>query len=201
MAFMKLQIEFYLIDAIRNGDAAHICQAILCAWACPNDNVVYVRGGLAATIAELTNLSSRSIQRALQGMHERCFLTKLDEFSCQINDKFMQKTSKRINYRGNKQVSPNSKESEFLIRVHTIAVESWEQRGKNYRVVVEDKDAMIKALQKELREERKAAAERHEELKTLLSDMVNLLKKHEPEAAEKVERHLILVKTEVANFE
>lgn len=195
MAFMKLQIEFYLIDAIRNSDAAHICQAILCAWACPNDNVVYVQHGLTATIAELTNLSTRSIQRALQGMHERCFLTKLDEFSCQINDKFMQKTSKRIQYRGNKQISPDSKESDFLIRVHTIAIQSWEQRGKNYKVAnAEDKDIMIKNLQKELRQERKAAAERHEELKTILSDMVNLLKKHEPEAAEKVERHLTLVK-------
>lgn len=195
MAFMKLQIEFYLIDALRNGDSAYICQAIVCAWACPNDNVVYVGRGLAVTIAELTKISQRSIERALTGMQKRGFLTKLDEFSCQINPDFMQKTSKRINYRGNKQGNPNSEESEFLIRVHTIARESWEQRGKNYRVVsIEDKDAMIKSLQKELRQERKAAAERHEELKSLLSDMVNLLKKHEPEAAEKVERHLILVK-------
>jgi hypothetical protein len=199
MAFIKLQIEFYLIDALRNGDAAYISQAILSALACPHDNVVYAGCGLAVTIAELTKLSPRSIRRELSGMQERGFLTKLDEYSCQINPEYMQKTSKRINYHGNKQVQPNSEESEFLIKIHTIAIQSWEQRGKNYKVVsTEDKDAMIKNLQKELRQERKAAANRHDELKSMLSEVVNLLKKHEPEEADKVERKLTLVRNDKA---
>lgn len=190
MAFMKVQIETYLIDALRNGDTAHVCQAILCACACPADNITYMPQGLAACIAELTNANVRSIRRALLELETRRFLTKLDEFRCEINPSFMSKSSRRIRYKGEIQGNPNDKECEFLFDVHRVATEAWKARGKGFVKHTSEDDTMIKKLSKELKE-----------VKDINLKMLSIMEKiaagmPQAEVKEVVECHLKLIKGE-----
>jgi hypothetical protein len=157
--------------------------------------------GLSATIAGLTNVDESSIRRALVTLQKRGFLTKLDEFSCQVSNEFMQKTSKKIKYKGAVQGNPNEDESVFLFKVHTLAIENWEIRGKNHKIFTKDEDKeMIKQLTKELKQERIQSAERHSDLKSDLKRVLDALDKlsaryNDSEAIEVV-RHLKLVQFE-----
>lgn len=186
MAFMKLQIEFYLIDSFRHGNATQICQSILCACSCAHDNVTFMERGLAATIADLTSISESSIRKALVTLQQRAFLTRLDEFSCQINPGFMQKTAKKIKYNGYIQSHPNQDESTFLFKVHTLAVESWELRGKNHKRYLKGEDAMMHpSVKKEF-----------DSLQKQINTMLEILKSvasGSDEAKEKAETHLRLI--------
>jgi len=187
--FIKLQLDFLYLDMLRNGTTSQLCNAVLCILACPDDNVVHTPQGLVSTIASLTRKPAKTIRSAIAELESRGYFLKIDEFSCQIDPKYMKKTQKVFKYKAkdiDRQTPATKDESQQLFDIYTEATSAWAARGKNKRYIKQDEDSDMIA-------EMKIRFDQQEEKLNQVLDLLKAMIKKEPGAEQKAECHLKLI--------
>lgn len=213
--FSKINHTYYFIDAVRRKDYLNICRHFLWLMNRQN-NQPTTQKSIVSTITELTKfagLDSRTLTNALVEMKKYGELERFKGIHNRVG--WNPNATNQIrwsNFRSSYSGLPLreytndeeicASELEKLAKTNSYSYQSLDDYEHTREMEQEDADMTV-ALQKisNLESTIESLETTVNEMKHMLSDMVRLLKKHEPEEAEKVERHLTLVKTEVSNLE
>lgn len=131
MDFDKTNLLTSIIDARRTNNNEYLTWLLLRFFSC-DANRVYIPGGFAVDMANLAEITSRTVRRYIEGLIDRTILLKLDEKTLQLNDQFSSKTRNVISYTGSRLVMSDD-ENAFIFFLVAKRAEIMATLGKNKR--------------------------------------------------------------------
>lgn len=206
--FSKINHIYFFLDAVRRKDYLYILREFL--WLMNNQNSQPVtQKAIVSTIAELTKyagIDSRTLSKTLVQLKNNGEIERYEGIHNRVGwnpdvTNQVRWTNFRSNYSGLPLRRYTDDEKICVSKLEELAnINSYSYRSlddfEHTRELEQEENDMTVALKKigDLESTIGNLETTVNEMKHMLSDMIRLLKKHEPEEAEKVERHLQLVR-------